>query len=246
MTSPPERRLRPVGTLAQQVTDDVRRRIRDGEFSPGERLPSETALAADYAVSRVTVRTALRTLESQGFIDVRHGSGSFVANFGTEIRAGIQELRSISETIRAMGHTPGMQRHALTKRRATPGEQETLGLQDGETVLSIERMFTADGQPVAFSYDLVPERLFSPDRLAAVGERSLFDELEAAGFRAVRATAQIHAVVDPQIGWGANRPKQGLYLLLDQLHLDRSSIPVMQSRTYFVEGRFQFVVLRTR
>ena len=109
MTSPTsDRRLRPTGTLAQQVSDDVRNRIGSGEFAANERLPSETALAAEYGVSRVTVRTALRTLESQGLIDVRHGSGSFVAGFGTQIRAGIQELRSMSETIRAMGQGNSM------------------------------------------------------------------------------------------------------------------------------------------
>ena len=172
MTSPTsDRRLRPTGTLAQQVSDDVRKRIGSGEFAANERLPSETALAAEYGVSRVTVRTALRTLESQGLIDVRHGSGSFVAGFGTQIRAGIQELRSMSETIRAMGHTPGMQRHSLTHRRATPEEEELLRLASGEAVLHIERMVLADRRPVAFSYDTVPARFFPPERAAHVGER---------------------------------------------------------------------------
>ncbi|HON73867.1 MAG TPA: GntR family transcriptional regulator [Dermatophilaceae bacterium] len=247
MTSPTsDRRLRPTGTLAQQVSDDVRNRIGSGEFAANERLPSETALAAEYGVSRVTVRTALRTLESQGLIDVRHGSGSFVAGFGTQIRAGIQELRSMSETIRAMGHTPGMQRHSLTHRRATPEEEELLRLASGEAVLHIERMVLADRRPVAFSYDTVPARFFPPERAEHVGEASLFDDLDAAGIHPVRASAEIHAVVDPTIGWGSNRPKQGLYILLDQLHVDRQSTPVFFSKTYFAEGRFQFVVLRTR
>ena len=48
MTSPTsDRRLRPTGTLAQQVSDDVRKRIGSGEFAANERLPSETALAAE-------------------------------------------------------------------------------------------------------------------------------------------------------------------------------------------------------
>lgn len=246
MTIDPHRRLRPSGTLAQQVSDNLRTRIGDGEFGPQERLPSEAALAGEYGVSRVTVRTALRTLESQGLIDVRHGSGSFVAGFGSQVRAGIQELRSISETIKAMGYSPGMQRHSLVNRRPTPAEQDTLALRPGETVLHIERMVLADGQPVAFSYDTVPARFFPPERAEHIGEQSLFGDLDAVGVHPVRASAEIHAVVDPRVGWGPNRPKQALYILLDQLHVDNHSMPVVRSKTYFAEGRFQFVVLRTR
>jgi GntR family transcriptional regulator len=228
------------------VSDDLRTRIRAGEFGPQDRLPSETALASEYGVSRVTVRTALRTLESQGLIDVRHGSGSFVAGFGSQVRAGIQELRSISETITAMGYTPGMQRHSLVRRRPTLSEQDTLALQPGEAVLHIERIVLADGRSVAFSYDTVPARFFPPERAEHVGQQSLFGDLDAVGVHPVRASAEIHAVVDPRVGWGPDRPKQGLYLLLDQLHVDNRSMPVVHSKTYFVEGRFQFVVLRTR
>lgn len=202
-----DRRLRPSGTLSQQVSDDVRQRISSGEFAANERLPSETALAAEYGVSRVTVRTALRTLESQGLIDVRHGSGSFVAGFGSQIRAGIQELRSISETIRAMGHTPGMQRHSLTHRRATPEEEDLLHLSSGEAVLHIERMVLADRRPVAFSYDTVPARFFAPERAEHVGEGSLFEDLDAAGVHPVRASAEIHAVVDPSVRMGVEPPE---------------------------------------
>lgn len=52
--------------------------IDSGEYKVGERLPAERELAAEYAVSRPTVREAIIALEVQGLVDVRVGSGAYV------------------------------------------------------------------------------------------------------------------------------------------------------------------------
>ena len=64
----------------QQVEDRIRRAILDGELKRGERLPSEAELARQFAVSRTTVREALRSLSTQNFIEKVPGAGggSFV------------------------------------------------------------------------------------------------------------------------------------------------------------------------
>ena len=102
-----QRRLRPQGSnLGRELAEKLRARIIGGEFPAGARLPSETAISDAYGVSRVTVRTAVKLLESQGLVNVRHGSGTYVADFGGQVRTGLQELRSITETIKEMGLTP--------------------------------------------------------------------------------------------------------------------------------------------
>jgi GntR family transcriptional regulator len=233
--------------LGRELAERLRSRIMSGEFAPGQRLPSEAELGQSYGVSRVTVRTALRSLEAQGLIDVRHGAGSFVSDFGGgPIRAGLQELRSISDTIREMGHEPGMDRHAAVRRKATAEEAAKLGV-DGEVeVLALERLILADGQGVAYSYDVIPIEGFSSDIIEQFGVGSVFATFDQAGILPVRALAEIHAISDESIGWGPQKPVPGLYLLLDQVHIDQRGAAVAYSRTYFVEGRFQFVVLRTR
>lgn len=238
--------LRSRSTLGRELAEGLRSRIMSGEFAPGQRLPSEAELGRFYGVSRVTVRTALRSLESQGLIDVRHGSGSFVSDFGGGIRAGLQELRSISDTIREMGHEPGMDRHSATLRTATPEEAEKLDLDSDVEVLALERMILADGRAVAYSYDVIPIGGFSPEIVEQFGSGSVFATFDKAGIIPVRAIAEIHAIADESIGWGPQKPVPGLFLLLDQVHVDQRGTAVAYSRTYFVEGRFQFVVLRTR
>ena len=76
--TPPTAPLRDRRPLPLVLYEALRERIRAGEFDPGARLPSEAALAADYGVSRVTVREALRLLQRDGLAAARHGRGHFV------------------------------------------------------------------------------------------------------------------------------------------------------------------------
>jgi GntR family transcriptional regulator len=230
--------------LGRAITESLRARIVSGEFTPGSRLPSETQLAAYYDVSRVTVRTAVKLLQSQGLVDVIHGSGTYVNDFGGGIRTGLQELRSITQTIREMGFNPTMERHKLEVRQPTQHEAMKLALDDKEMVVAIERAIFADDEAVAYSYDAVPRSFVtSPDEL---GSESVFAALRLMGKDPTRALAEVHAVVSDDVAWGPQRPVPGIFLLLDQIHFGQSDERLMYSRTYFVEGRFQFVILRTR
>ena len=60
------------------IADDLASRLRQLS-QPEEKLPSEAALAAQYACSRQTIRAALDLLVQRGLIDKRRGSGSFPA-----------------------------------------------------------------------------------------------------------------------------------------------------------------------
>jgi DNA-binding GntR family transcriptional regulator len=64
----------------QQLRADMFGHIENGTLSPGDALPSETALAEAYRVSRLTVRRALADLARVGVVRTEHGVGSFVAS----------------------------------------------------------------------------------------------------------------------------------------------------------------------
>jgi len=66
------------------IVDRIQQDIVDGRLQAGDRLPSEHLLAEQFGVSRAGVREALRVLELQGLVDVRHGyaGGAFVAEPG--------------------------------------------------------------------------------------------------------------------------------------------------------------------
>jgi len=59
--------------VAEEVADRIRVLMLDGTFPPGEPLPSERHLAERFGVSRGSIRDALRTLETIGLLETRHG-----------------------------------------------------------------------------------------------------------------------------------------------------------------------------
>lgn len=85
-------RSSPLRTIKRtQRSEEIRRQIeeaiKNGDFAPGERLPSERELVETFGVSRVSVREAIRSLEALGFVRVYQGRGAFV----TDRRSGLGE-----------------------------------------------------------------------------------------------------------------------------------------------------------
>jgi GntR family transcriptional regulator, transcriptional repressor for pyruvate dehydrogenase complex len=82
--------------LVDQVIAVLQRLIREGAYKPGERLPSEAQLCAQFKVGRSTVREAMRVLAHVGLVDTWAGRGSFVAQTLPEEPA-VSESMSIDE-----------------------------------------------------------------------------------------------------------------------------------------------------
>ena len=82
------------GTLNSRIRQEILRVIAASQLSPGDRLPSERELAATLQVSRPSVREAVRALQAEGVLVVRHGQGVFVAgpDARKELRAALAEL----------------------------------------------------------------------------------------------------------------------------------------------------------
>ena len=62
----------------------LQKMIDDGKFNPGEKLPSERELVAQFSISRSVVREALRVLEAQGLVTIRQGKGVYVQKPGLQ------------------------------------------------------------------------------------------------------------------------------------------------------------------
>jgi GntR family transcriptional regulator/MocR family aminotransferase len=64
--------------LYGQIYDGLRRSILDGLLRPGQRVPSTRSLAVDLAISRQPVLAAYEQLLHEGYLEGRHGSGTYV------------------------------------------------------------------------------------------------------------------------------------------------------------------------
>jgi GntR family transcriptional regulator len=91
-------------TLHDRLTEDLLRRIRDGEWPVGSPMPSEQALCEQAGVSRHTLRHTLKTLEERGFIERRQGAASKVIS-RTQPRIFSQDFNTLKEVLRYPSNT---------------------------------------------------------------------------------------------------------------------------------------------
>lgn len=85
--------------ISATIVDQIRALIHQGQLSPGDRLPSERELCTSFGVSRVTIRDALRVLESSGLIEIRvgaHGGAYVTAPTTSNISAGLTDMLAMS------------------------------------------------------------------------------------------------------------------------------------------------------
>lgn len=70
--------------IGEQVYHQMKNQILNGDWKPGDKIPSENQLMALFGVSRGTVRQAVQKLGGEGLISTRHGEGSFVQTTGLD------------------------------------------------------------------------------------------------------------------------------------------------------------------
>ncbi len=74
-----DKRLKRPERLADGIVSDVLQSISEGRSAPGEKLPTESEMAAEYGVSRAVVREAIAQLKADGMVAVRQGAGAYIA-----------------------------------------------------------------------------------------------------------------------------------------------------------------------
>jgi DNA-binding FadR family transcriptional regulator len=88
-----------VGRISEIIVEQIRVLMRQGQLKPGDRLPPERDLCERFGVSRVTVREALRMLESSGLVEIRVGArgGAFVTVPNSDrVGEGLADLVTLS------------------------------------------------------------------------------------------------------------------------------------------------------
>ena len=115
--------------LADQVEDLLRGRIRDGTFSPGSRIPSESELSAEIGVSRATVRTVLAKLAVNGLILRKQGDGTYVNARVQEVKAHLGNIWEFTHIIEANGYKPTIKSLSIEQKPASETEANSLAIE---------------------------------------------------------------------------------------------------------------------
>lgn len=231
--------------LYLQVIDKIKDNIEKGIYKEKEKLPSEFELSKKLGVSRATLREALRILEEENVIIRRHGVGTFV-NSKPLFTSGIEQLNSVTNMIKNANMKPGTIFLSSSIIVATEEDIKKLQVEKESDIFVVERVRTANGEPVVYCYDKIPRAILPKSFIHE--QESLFVLLEEECHIEIRyAVTNIepigfHEKISPILECD---PETSL-LLLKQVHFDQYDRPVIYSYNYFRADKFQFHVVRKR
>jgi GntR family transcriptional regulator len=229
------------------VREEMARRIEEGTWKAGDRLPAEPELASTFGVSRATLRDALRSLEEDGFVTRIRGAGTFVTH-RPRLKNNLDVNFGVTDLIRSMGMRPGTESVGMAQGPCAADEAERLDLAAGAPVFRVRRVRTADGRRVVLSTDVVPGWLLDgrPDVAGRLGEDSLYDLLEreldvtirqgVASIRPANAGQDVAELLDV--------PQGTLLLYLLQVDYDTDGRPVLLSHEHHLADAFEITVVR--
>lgn len=205
---------RPRADRARQVADVLRHQIHAEAYSDG--LPGEQQLAAEFSVSRNTIRAALAVLKNEGLIDRGPKVGTHVAQ--RKYNHGLDALLGLKETFKSYGDVRNEVRVAMAVT-APPSVARRLELKPGEQAVLVERLRHLGDLPL--SLDLT---YLAPD----IGAQILTQQLETqdifalieqvSGRRLGSAALALEAIpADPHTAVTLQVPEGAPLLMLERL-----------------------------
>lgn len=232
--------------LPVQLREEILEIIEQEGLRPGDRLPTEADLARRFGVGRTTAREALKLLERDGIVDVRHGSGRYVSQVATLERP-ITRLESVTEMMSALGYSVVNRVESVTVRQATDEEADALGTETGDEVVELVRVRSHGDEPLIWSVDVVPRSVIGQPIDEVDWSDSLLELLERNGARVTSAMAQLRVEALPEEGAAAVGDASGQpWILLVQRNIDESGRAVILSHDYHRYDSFTFNVFRQR
>jgi GntR family transcriptional regulator len=216
------------------------------ETSPGERLLTEPELAKQLNVSRATLREGMRTYETQGLIYRHQGSGTFVIHPSQIIDTGLEVLESIETLSKRIGLAVSMGDLKIERRSAGEDVAKALLIQPDDPVNYVSRVIHAEGRPVAYLIDILPEDMLTTHELELGFTGSVLDLLLKRGMPTLASSrCEINAVQAQVDVAKALRIQRGDVLLRFIAYLYTTNGRVIDySFSYFLPGYFNFHIIR--
>lgn len=161
------------GTLHERIRGDIEDHILSGRWAPGDRIPFEVELAAQYGCSRMTVNKVLTQLARAGLLARRRRSGTFVLE--PRAQAAVLEIHDIEAEVRSLRQPYAYQLLARAFRRARDDDEMRLeDLSPGGPLIEIEALHFAGAKPFCLEERLinaanVPEAIEADFAAASAG-----------------------------------------------------------------------------
>jgi len=234
--SPPYQR-----PLYQQIKTLLLQSLDQGEWKPGEPIPSELELAARFQVSQGTVRKAIDDLAADNLLIRRQGKGTFVATH-QEAQVRFRFLRLTPDSGQPQ---PTSSRVLECRRLKVPADvARLLDLHGNESVVNLRRVLSFDETPTIFEDIYLPGTLFKGLNSAVLDRHKipLYGLFESQfGVSMVRAEEKLRALAAPAEQASHLGVSQGAPLLqVERVAYTYGDRPVEVRRGWYLTQHFHY------
>jgi DNA-binding GntR family transcriptional regulator len=221
-----------------QLARAIRERIGQGQYRPGDRLPSEAELCAAFEVSPMTVRRAVAELVREDIVVTEHGRGTFVKQ--PQLAAATFDLSDL------MGYlaSPNVEAHILEARIVSAGPRvaEKLAVTEDERVISIKRLLLRSDEPVFYHSEYLvfdPARPLVEAELATTALQDLFSGAPGSDLKYGKLTLHASAFTEAEAAQLGEDPGT-LAWVLEHLFFDFDDRPESWGRFVGRADRLSF------
>ena len=226
----------------RQIQAALEKDIAGERLAGGSRLPTEGELARRFGVNRHTVRRALAAMQAKGLLRIEQGRGTFVRE--TVVHYPLGRRVRFSESLLKLRRNPA--RRTLFSRVVEGDEAicRELHLRPGSSLLHIEGLGEADGQPLDVSSSYFPaQRFCGLDQIyrETGSVTASFKRMGLADYtrKITRVTARMPSAEDARL---LDQPRNRPVLVVESVNMDVNGIPVQYGLTRWASDRVQLVI----
>ena len=222
--------------------------MRSGEYASCEHLPAEKELAEKLGISRTMLRDVLGALDQEGCITRRHGVGTIINRHVLEVPCRMDIEVEFLDMIRESGFNAAVASVRFFDDYADQRIAQALHIAEGDPVLRVTRLCTADGKPAIYCEDVIAKELIQDTYTGRDLKKPFFwflqekcgvlIYLDITDIRPAVADTALAEVFQIQVGTPL--------LNMEEVDFDSNGKPVLYSSQYFADGFFRHTVLRKK
>ncbi|WIV12379.1 GntR family transcriptional regulator [Proteiniborus sp. MB09-C3] len=212
------------------------------------KLPSESKLASEMGVSRLTIREALTVLENEGLITRSQGSSTAITTFARKLSERIDNAGELGKFINDCGYESTVDIISYSWERCNKEEGKSLEIELGDEILVVKKRFLANGNPAAYCINRIPKMFLLDNEIDEKDlGKSMFDFVEEScncqlshDFMEI-----IPSLVTKEIADILKIGEKSPILRVDVTKYSMEGYPVMYNTEYYVDSLIRFTACRT-
>ncbi len=237
--------------LSEKVKSNMIKYIKSMDLEKSKKLPDEYTLSTLFGVSRITIRTVLNELATEGKIFRQKGRGTFVNVEALKINVTLNPAVEFEDMITNSGYDPYVEIFETSVINPPAKLKTILKINSDDEVIVIERMYYADGNPAALCIDYFPKKYLIEELKEEDYSMSIFKILNIKCNKKIiwdkveLSTVSIGENAKLSKYFKTNNPEKSL-LLCDAINYDESNKAILFAEEYIDTKYIRFNVIRQK